>query len=156
MWWWLGLKVLRIESANKTAQRNMRSSGRAELMKDPLHKSVSCQRESICVWSHPTMHLTRTEIESRLWPPDRDVPSALVYYPYYCASFFPKNLFFFFSLFAFSVGFRIFGEFSSAHFILNWTMKRSGREKGGNESITNCNKKVRGNCAGFFVVEYVL
>lgn len=74
----------------------MRSSDGAGLMKDPLHKSVSRQRESICVWAHPAMHLTRTEIESRLWPPDRDVPSALVYYPYYYASFFPKNLFFFF------------------------------------------------------------
>lgn len=41
------------------------------------------------------MHLTRTEIENRLWPPGRDFPGALVYYSYYCTSLFPKNLFFF-------------------------------------------------------------
>lgn len=44
------------------------------------------------------MHLTRTEIENRLWPPGRDFPGALVYYSYYCTSLFPKNLFFFPSL----------------------------------------------------------
>lgn len=62
-------------------------------MKDSVHKSISCQRGSICAWSHPTMHLTRTEIENRLWPPGRDFPGALVYYSYYCTSLFPKNLF---------------------------------------------------------------
>lgn len=65
----------------------------------------------------------------------------------------PSFLKIFFSpLFAFSVGFSTFCEFSSAHFILYWTVKRSGREKGGNESITNCDGEVGENCAGFPVV----
>lgn len=63
-------------------------------MKDSVHKSVSCQRGSICAWSLPTMHLTRTEIQKHLWPPGGEFPGALVYYSYYCTSFFPKNLLF--------------------------------------------------------------
>lgn len=38
------------------------------------------------------MHLTRTEIESRLWPPGRDFPCALVCYSCYCTLLFPKKI----------------------------------------------------------------
>lgn len=54
------------------------------------------------------MHLTRTEIENRLWPPGRDFPGASVYYSYYCTSFFPKNLF---PLFAFQLASAPFVSF---------------------------------------------
>lgn len=108
----------------------MSSPDIAELMKDSVHKSVSCQRGSICAWSHPTMHLTRTEIESRLWPPGRDFPGTLVYYSYYCTSAFPKNLFFFF-LFAFRLASAPFLSFHQhiSFFTEQWK-DNGGRNEG--------------------------
>lgn len=50
--WFKDLEAVR---ANETAQGNMMSPDTAELMKDRVPKSVSCQRAHSCARSHPLM-----------------------------------------------------------------------------------------------------
>lgn len=149
MWWWLGLRVSGISSANKTAQRNMNFTWYSRTNEGLGSQSIPCQSGSICVWPHPTRHLTRTEIENRLWPPGRDFPGVLVYYSCYCASFFPKNLFF--PLFAFSVGFSTFVSFHQhiSFFMEQWKYKRGINE---GMSLLVIVMGSWGNCVGFPVV----
>lgn len=50
-----GLRLLRAVRANETAQGNMTSPDTAELMKDRVHKSVSCQRAHACLHLVPSI-----------------------------------------------------------------------------------------------------
>lgn len=86
-----GLRLLRAVRANETAQGNMTSPDTAELMKDRVHKSVSCQRAHACTWSHPLMPLTEAEIACHLWSPGSKCPGAFDYYSYNRVSSSPKN-----------------------------------------------------------------
>lgn len=109
--WFKDLEAVR---ANETAQGNMTSPDTAELMKDRVPKSVSCQRAPACARSHPLMPLTEAEIACHLWSPAASVlvPSTII--PTIVFHSFLKKKTLFYSLLAF--------EFSSAgtfHSLLN-------------------------------------
>lgn len=136
-----GLRILRVVRANKTAQGDVTSPDTAELMKDWVHKSVSCQSGHVCTWSPPLMPLTEAEIECHLWSPGRKCSGAFNYYSYNCISFFAKKpsfiLFFFFLPLSFHQHISLFTE--------QW----KGTGAVGTEFMAYCDGEVRGNHATF-------